>query len=130
MRVFEDVTGEPLLITSELFLDRAKTAKRGEPVLKVQKNGREAYLLMLAETIRQPDEIWQSLEYHYVRQQLILRRRYLAWWEIEGQEKPGLSVFEWSTLWWNGVTTFNIESEDPDAYVENQRTGNLVYRRK
>lgn len=130
--VFEDVTGEPLLITSELFLDRAKTAKRGGPVLKVQKNGREAYLLMLAETIMRPDEIWQSLEYHHVRQQLIVRRRYLAWWEIEGLEKQGLSVFEWSTMWWNGITTFDIGStgsEEPDAYAERQRTGKLVYKR-
>ena len=124
--VFEDVTGEPLLIGADLFLAREKTAKAGAPIYKVLKNGREVYLPMLADTIKDPQEIWERVEWHAAAGKTILRRRYLAWWDIEGEDQPGLAVFEWASLWWGGVTTFPPEFDVPadlDAYIAAQRQG-------
>lgn len=123
--VFEDVTGEPLIISAEMFLDRRKTASLLLPVYKVQKNGREPYLPMLAETIKRPHEIWETVEWHAALNKTVLRRRYLAWWQIEGQDQPGLSVFEWSTRWWAGVTAFAPGGPNVDLgqYLANQRVG-------
>jgi len=128
--VFEDVTGEPLMISAEMFLDRRKTSSQLLPVYKVQKNGREPYLPMLADTVKRPQEIWEIVEWHNALNKMILRRRYLAWWQIEGQDKAGLSVFEWSTEWWTGVTAFQPERIDLEDYLENQRRGLLRWREK
>ncbi len=129
--IFEDVTGEPLMIGRELFLDRGKSARSVAPLYKIQKRGREAYLLMLADTLKHPQEIWERVEHIESIGRTVLRRRYLAWWEVEGQEKPGLAVFEWATRWWAGVTTFPPERPTPaelEAYVEDQRRGVLQWR--
>jgi len=129
--VFEDVTGEPLTLSAELFTDRAKTARAGSPIYKVQKNGREAWLPLLAQTIREPQEIWERVEYHAALDKTVLRRRYLAWWELAGQEQPGLAVFEWAAQWWAGVTTFPpafAVPEDLAAYIAEQRRGLLRWR--
>jgi len=52
--LFRDVTGEYLAIGESLFIDR-----HGE--YKALKRGRERHVL-LADTIRSPDEIWMALE--------------------------------------------------------------------
>jgi SPP1 gp7 family putative phage head morphogenesis protein len=129
--ILEDVTGEPLRIGAELFLDRGRSARSGSPIYKVQKRGREAYLPMLAETLKSPQEIWERVEHIESLGKTVLRRRYLAWWEVEGQDKPGLAVFEWATQWWAGVTTFPPERPTPaelERYVNDQRKGVLRWR--
>lgn len=129
--LFDDATGEPLWITDALFLDRKRTARGDGPVYKVQKNGREPYLLILAETIRNPQEIWESIEYHNALQKTVLRRRYLAWWEVEGQNKPGLTVFEHGIEGWFGVTAFDPSNEvlaELDAYLAGVRRGIRKWR--
>lgn len=124
--VFEDVTGESLLISADLFLARRQSAKAGAPVYKVQKNGREAYLPLLAETIKRPQEVWEQVEWNAATRRTVLRRRYLAWWLLGADEQPGLAVFEWASQWWGGITTFHpkfMVADDLDAYLAAQRTG-------
>ena len=125
--LFADVTDEPVWITDALFIDRKKTWKAGAPVYKVQKNGRETYLLMLAETLMRPQEVWDSVEWHNALKKTVLRRRYLAWWTIEGREHPGLTVFEHGLDGWLGVTAIHLGQADP-AYLERARTGALRWR--
>lgn len=116
--IFEDVTGEVLLISDALFLRRDGT-------LKSDKRGRGRYLLLSADTIRSPDEIWQAWE--NVGGKTTLRRRYVARWEIEGEEAPALSVFGWGRDGWTGVTAFSPESI---RNIESRaRRGKRVYRR-
>jgi SPP1 gp7 family putative phage head morphogenesis protein len=127
--LFDDVADEPLWISDALFLDRKKTGKAGAPVYKVQKNGREAHLVMLADTLIRPHEIWDSVEWHNALNKTVLRRRYLAWWTLEGREQPGLSVFEHGLEGWLGVTTFDEGQSDPD-YLARVRAGILKWRVK
>lgn len=125
--VFSDVNGEPLLISDDLFIDRARTLPAGRPVYKSMKHGRHRYLMMLAETLMHPQEKWDAWEWIGARGEMARRVRYLAWWTLEEEGKTGLSVFELvPKRWWTGVTTFVPEFES-DAqlaeYLDAQRHG-------
>lgn len=117
---FRDASGTLLAIGHELFLNSA-----GE--LKVKKNGREQTVLLMADALKDPDEIWLDWT------PLGLRRRYLRAAALP--KSPGfpggvggLSVFEWTTRgWWGGVTTFPPERA---ANFGRQRSGVLLWRRK
>lgn len=125
--VFRDVTGEAVPIGEELFRDA-----RGR--WKIRKNDRHQYLEVLAETIARPDEIWLAWEQR--GEQWSLRRRYLKAYAIEGQQIPGLSVFELGKDGWSEVTLFQVTDDQVaktgltvEQYVNRQRGTFLHYRR-
>ena len=116
--IFEDVTGELLVINDALF-----TAKDGST--KVLKRGRAPYVLLLADTIKLPDEIW--LDWAEFGNKTILRRRYVARWSIKGSSVPALVVFETGPQGWIGVTAL---TPDETKYLEQHgRRGELVWQR-
>ena len=115
--VFRDVLDEPLVIGRELFLDFA-----GQ--LKITKRGRERNLLLLADAIRDPDEIWwlwQTLK----DGRSVLRRRYLRRLIMARGEMSALSVFDVGKDGWAGVTAFDASA----SYLDRQRLGTLAWRR-
>ncbi len=115
----EDVTGEQLVISDDLFKDA-----RGR--WKVTKNSRHKYLLLLASTLKQPDEVWQYWE-EMKDGTKRLRRRYLSRLLLgDARGQSTLVAFDTGRDGWNGVTAF--QSRDK-SYLENQRRGSLVYRR-
>lgn len=119
--IFNDVIGERLVIGRDLFTDRTT----GE--LKIQKRGREQFVLLLAEALKDPDEIWIRLEWLGGLKKSVVRRRYIAQFDIEGMDTAGIAVFEIGDDGWVGVTAFN--SDKPD-YVNDQRHGVRLYSRK
>ena len=121
---FTDVAGEQLVISDELFRDIRGT-------LKIRKRGREQFVRMLALAIREPDEIWMATEMHQARQAEVLRRRYIARFELEGAPRPVIGVFEIGKDGWRGVTGYQAENADSvEAVLGGGRRGALVYRRK
>jgi len=120
--VFKDVTGDAVVIGRELFT----SAKTG--ALKIRKRGHARELLLLADAIKDPDEVWVRLEWLYSRDKAVVRRRYISRYQIDGEPVPALSVFEVGDDGWDGVTTFSPESNDPD-YLEQLRIGVRLYRR-
>lgn len=117
--VYFDVAGEPLLISDALFRERG-----GE--IKAAKRGRERYLLLIADTIKNPDEIWEGWGDYGGKS--VLRRRYVARWQVEGQDVPALGVFEVGPQGWVGVTAF---SPDEMSYIEKRaRRGKRVWTRE
>lgn len=116
--VFEDVVGERLVIGAGLFKD-----SRGR--WKADKNGRGRFLPLLADALREPDEIWTRLEWHYASDKAAVRRRYVARFDIEGQEAPALLVFELGPDGWAGITTFQGGTQTPEDW----RVGVRLYRR-
>lgn len=118
--LFQDVLGERIAVGADLFLDASDR-------LKVTKRGRERYLRLLADAIKQPDEIWARVEWLFGAQKSVVRRRYVARFEIEGEDgtTPMLAVFERGEDGWFGVTTFQGEALDD----ENWRIGVRLYRR-
>jgi hypothetical protein len=116
---YSDVLGDLLLISDDLFRGRDGT-------WKVLKRGRERHILLLADTIKEPDEIW--LDEARFGGRSTLRRRYLARWAVEGSEIPAVSVFETGPVGWVGVTAHSIESI---GTLERQsRRGRRVYVRE
>ena len=117
--IFTDMIGEPLLIGEELF----RGGRTG--ALKVAKLGRERFLLLLADTIKDPDEIWWLWE-EFPKGRWTLLRRYLARWRVAGQEEPAFVLFDVGPDGWTGTTAFRPER---GSYLDNQRVGTLAYRR-
>lgn len=114
---FRDASGTLLGIGEELFRDRAGA-------WKADKRGRQPYLLLLADALKAPDEIWVG----WVRARsgdVLLRRRYLKSLVLP-DGSGAVAAFEWTNRGWVGVTTF--AADDPH-YLANQRVGALVYRR-
>ncbi len=134
--VFTDVTGNQLVIDRELFVDRAS----GD--LKIMQNKRHLFLRFIAETIKRPDEIWMKEEYQFKEKRWVVRRRYIARFQVEGSTRPVLSVFEEGPSGWIGKTGYQTKTEadfgvnpqpsdksiDPKLHAED-RAGTLVYAR-
>lgn len=117
--VFRDVIGERLVIGRELFVER-KTGR-----LKVHKRDRDRHLLLLAQALQAPDEIWARLEWLNAQGKAVVRRRYIARYEIEGESTPMLAVFERGQDGWWGVTTYQSTEQNADHW----RLGVRLYRR-
>ncbi len=118
--IFRDVIDERLAIGKELFIDR----KTGE--LKADKRDRGQYLPLLAEALKNPDEIWVRMEWLGALKKAVVRRRYVAQFQVEGETQPALAVFELGDDGWLGVTTFPAEQE---GYIDAVRQGIRLYKR-
>ncbi|HGY9637897.1 TPA: PBECR2 nuclease fold domain-containing protein [Pseudomonas putida] len=116
--VFRDKVGDSVVIGRGLFPD----AKEG--ALKV--SGRQ--LLLLADALQEPDEVWVRLEWMAEQNKAVLRRRYISRLELDGKSVPALAVFEVGPDGWDGVTTLARAGGDPE-YLEQLRIGVRVYRR-
>ena len=124
-----DPTDEPLVIGDALF-------RAADGALKLNKGHRAVQVLLLADAIRDPDEIWLSFEeLRRAPGEYALRRRYIARRivEGEGESRELLTVFEIGRDGWQGVSAFGADSAQERrrlAYIEGQRRGVLLYRRK
>jgi len=121
--VFTDKLGEPVVISERLFQTAAGT-------WKIRKQGRERMLPLLAEAIREPDEIWWIWEEHPDREggkpaRPTLTRRYLARFDVDGRTRNVFTLFDVGKDGWTGITMF-----DPtDRRLGRSRGGTLAYRR-
>jgi len=118
-RLFTDKMGDPLLISDDFFFS-------DEGVSKFVGSRRVTSALMLADTIKDPDEIWWVWEYHQKTGVYRLRKRYFARFEVEGKRADLMTAFDVSKDGWLGVTAFRASSA---AYLGRQRGGVLAYRR-
>lgn len=119
--VVRDVIGERLVVGKELFIER----KTGE--LKADKRGRGQWLLMLADALKSPDEIWVRIEWLGALKKAVVRRRYVARYQVKGEVAPAVAVFEVGSDGATGVTTFPPASGE---YLEGLRQGVRLYRRE
>ncbi len=118
---FRDASGSLLTISDDLFKD-------GRGNLKVLKFGRHVHLARLAETLKDPDEIWA--DWHNIAPkgkppEYVLRRRYVRAVD-DGKKKAGFIGFEFTPKGWAGVTGYPT---DTGSYTDKLRRGALLYRR-
>ncbi len=115
---FRDAAGHLLGVGKELF-----QANGGG--WKVRKRGRERYVKLLADALKDPDEIWVGWAGRSGVPKL--KRAY-----IKRQTLPDgsglLTVFEWSNAGWVGATSYSVDHGA--AYLDSKRVGALVYQRK
>lgn len=117
--IFKDVVGENIVVGNKLF-------QTPDGKTKIKKRGREQYLLVLAEALKSPDEIWARLEWINALGMAVIRRRYVARFILEGEPEPMLAVFERGQDGWQGITTFQSTTQDVDDW----RVGVRLYRRR
>ena len=125
--IFRDVLGEALPVSSEMFKN-----KKGR--WKVFKNGRQAYLHILASTLLDPDEIWIAWQ-KFGNGPTVLRRRYIR--VLPGREN-GIAVFELGKGGWREITVFHVtdaiaqryDFESAAEYIDAQRIGLRLYSRR
>ncbi|HEY9212071.1 MAG TPA: PBECR2 nuclease fold domain-containing protein [Ancylobacter sp.] len=111
---YRDAAGHVLPISEELF-------KTAGGAWKATKRGRETEVLKLAETVRDPDEIWVNWA-RGANGSVYLMRSYLR----RAADGRGFALFEWVGRGWHGTTAFPPES---DGYLGKQRRGALLWRR-
>lgn len=118
-KIYTDVMKEPVVISDDLF-------RYGSGKWKIGKFLRSQYLPLLAETIQDPDEIWQVWE-EYPKGRWTLRRKYISSYAIDDRgNKNTLAIFDTNPAGWSGITTFQTNDKN---YAEKERRGTLVYRR-
>jgi hypothetical protein len=122
--LFRDAAGHAIPISESLF-------QKNDGSSKANKRGRHVYFMILAEAIQDPDEIWVDWQYQNKIGKWVLVRRYLRL----DKNSPSFSSFKWSRQEWEGSTAFVPktgtgagEAPNPD-YLENQRSGALLWRR-
>jgi hypothetical protein len=122
---YQDVLGKPLSISASLFGGAAADFR------KVDKRERGVYLPMLADTIKDPDEVWLIPE-TFQGNKVVTRRRYVANFTVGEQQTPGVAVFEYGKNGWAGITVFQANPKQGvslDDYLSTIRRGVLAYRR-
>lgn len=122
--LWRDAAQGALVISDNLFRD-GRTGK-----LKIGKRGRKAYLPLLAETIKNPQEIW----YHVGRSANggpEISRISFVMWEVDGTLVPVFAVFNETKNIWEPVTGFQVDASRSGRarYAANNiRMGTLIYR--
>ena len=113
--IYRDRAGHIIPVSEDLF-------KSLDGAWKIKKRGREVYAERLAETLQDPDEIW--LEWFQGKDgRPVLYRTYIR----RDPETNGYILMQWGKNGWQEVAAFNADNE---KYLQNQRRGALLYRRK
>lgn len=120
--LFRDAAGHAIGIGRGLF-------EKGTGEIKAGKQDRHLMFPILAETLKDPDEIWLDWVRRRDSGSIMLVRRYLR----AAANGLGFSSFSWSQAGWEGSTVFSptrgsANRPDPD-YLEKHRSGALLYRR-
>ena len=117
---WRDPSGGIIGISDDLFGVRTP---EGEVVGgKADKAGRGPYMRLLADAIKDPDEIWADWAQEHSG--VVLKRTYLKRIVLPKNIRL-LLRFEWTPRGWIGVTAFDANN----AYIERLRRGALLYRR-
>lgn len=122
---FQDAMNDRMPISDDLFINRALSGVTGKTQYKAAKRGRERYLKILADTIKNPTEIWLAEMAHPHSGKTVLRKRYIKVFRDQQGRVAGLSVFEYGKDGWTGTTVFQPDNLE---YAEKQRDGVLLYR--
>lgn len=118
--VFRGVGGESLVIGKEMF----DASADGELMIH-QLDLEKKWLLLVSEALQQPAEVWVRLEWIEALRKAVVRRRYLASFQVEGEDAPVQVVVESDANGWSTSTSNTPESL---RAIEQYRQGVLLYR--
>jgi hypothetical protein len=117
-----DPSGGIVTISRSMFQQRDP---QGAVVgLKATKFERGRFALLLAEAIKDPDEIWADWAVNAAGG-TVLRRAYIRRFSL-GKSGSVFVRFEWSKDGWTAITAFDTKT----GYLEKYRAGALLYRQK
>jgi len=114
--IYTDAVNDPVIISDELFKDR----KKGE--YKIFQADREMYIKLLADTIKDPVEIW--LTWAQGKEKTRLCKRYIGIYKESANKIGSYVVFDLIDDVWQGTTAFRPRKLD---YLDEYRNGILLY---
>ena len=118
--LYKDASGSLLTIGSGFFIQDSTGASK-------LNSERRPYMLMYADTIKNPDEIIEAWEtFRDSDGRYILKRRYLAVWQVLGQDKATVASFTLTSDTWEAATALAVRK----SQIITTRNGQLIYRRK
>ncbi|MFQ5566158.1 MAG: PBECR2 nuclease fold domain-containing protein [Paracoccaceae bacterium] len=117
--VFTDRIGEPVVISDDFF-------RRADGTLKVGKRDRRRALLLIADTLKDPAEIWWRWELIEKTGEYRLRRTYLSTYVVGETLERVVVGLDVGKDGWRGATAFNADGINQ---ILNRRGGVLAYRR-
>ncbi|HCF0036658.1 hypothetical protein MU694_12250 [Pseudomonas aeruginosa] len=93
--VFQDVVGQRVVVGREMFASRA-----GGDLLVAESGMSKKWLMLAAEALRRPAEIWVRLDWVESLKKAVVRRRYLASLQVSGEAAPVQVVVELDANGW------------------------------
>ncbi|OBY58231.1 PBECR2 nuclease fold domain-containing protein [Pseudomonas sp. AU12215] len=120
--VFQDVVGQRLVVGKEMFISPAS----GELVIQ-QPGLAKKWLLLAAETLRRPTEVWVRLDWVESLKKAVVRRRYLASLQVKGEPAPVQVVVEIDANGWAASATTVQAGQQP---LTPYRQGVRLYQEK
>lgn len=122
--VVHDPVQVPLNFTEEAFKKAGK--------FKIGKDDRKRYFKVIAQAIKDPDEIWYEAKKTPAGKRYVARRMFVRF-EVEGSGKFGIATFGETTDGNFAMTTFVIDrpsAADELTYLGDRvRIGNLLYKK-
>lgn len=112
---YTDVTKTSLVISEEFFNDRATGTYKID-------RGRASYVKLLADTIKNPDEIWETTRESGTTKHLYIK----AYLTGKGTKRYILIVSDKKGKDWVGTTAFYSKDS---KYIEKQRKGQRIYKK-
>ena len=127
---FTDVTGEPLIVDDSFFYRGG--IKGDASTEKLVDSDRRARVRLMAEGLRDPDEVWYVWEDAKRADGTMTKRlvrRYVARFTIDGKVRPIVVVMDISADGWKGITAIAAPNANY-ATSPKVRRGVLAYRRE
>lgn len=120
--IFQDVVGQRLVVGKEMFISPAS----GELVIQ-QPGLAKKWLLLAAETLRRPAEVWVRLDWVESLKKAVVRRHYLASLQVKGEPAPVQVVVEIDANGWAASATTVQAGQQP---LTPYRQGVRLYQEK
>lgn len=120
--VFTDVTGEAVVLSDTLF-------KKSDGAWKMGKRSRSSEIIMLAETLRHPDEVWVGMYWHSDKGLAKTSRVYISRYLVDGKQYLSLVVMGYDKGWLGITAHTSMSADDFSSKVERNRKGVRLFKR-
>jgi len=121
--LFADAIGEAVVVADDLF-------RNHQGAWKIGKRGREQHLLLLADALHNPDEIWAWLEWHQQENRAVARRLYISRYTIDGVTHAAMVIMGRGEQGWYGITAHETtNASEFNQKVERNRRGVRLFKR-
>lgn len=102
-QVVRDPAGERFAVGAEMFRNPETN------VVERPLADRPSLTGALAQTLLSPDEIWTRLEWFSDLQKAVVRRRYLSWFTLPGENEPTVVTWDTGSNGWTAETNRSAE---------------------
>jgi len=121
--IYTDATGEAVVVSESLF-------KKHDGSWKIGKRSRSQEIVMLAETIKDPDEIWTRMVWHNKQGKAITERIYISRYTVGDEDYTSLVVMDYRNGW-HGITAHaSLSVDELNQKIEKNRVGVRLYKRE